>query len=48
MKDFSRAKRKIFLWKHVIRQKMRNFAPLFGVVRALVRYIVCRAERNYL
>ncbi len=44
MKVFLRVEGKIFLWKHVIRQKMRNFAPLFGVVRALVRYIVCRVE----
>lgn len=36
--------RKMFLRKHVIQQKMRNFAPLFGVVRALVRYIECRVE----
>ena len=36
--------RKMFLRKHAIQQKMRNFAPLFGVVRALVRYIECRVE----
>ena len=41
---FGGVERKRFLRKHVIRQKMRNFAPLFGVVRALVRYIECRVE----
>ena len=37
----------MFLRKHVIRQKMPNFAPLFGVVRAFVRYIVCRVKRFF-
>ena len=45
MQVFGGVERKRFLRKHVIRQKMRNFAPLFGVVRALVRYIECRVEQ---
>lgn len=28
--------------KYVVWQILRNFAPLFGVVRALVRHISCR------
>ena len=33
------------LKKDAVWQKIRNFAPLFGVVRALVRYIECRVRR---
>ena len=44
IKFFLYARRKMFLRKHAVWQKMRNFAPLFGVVRALVRYIECRVE----
>jgi hypothetical protein len=36
---------KILCMKHVIKQKSRNFAPLFGVVRALVRCIECHIRR---
>ena len=46
MQVFGGVERKRFLRQHVIRQKMRNFAPLFGVVRALVRYIECREEHD--
>ena len=33
------------LKKDAVWQKIRNFAPLFGVVRALLRYIECRVGR---
>ena len=36
---------KIQRMKYVIKQKSRNFAPLFGVVRALVRCIECHARQ---
>ena len=36
---------KILCMKHVIKQKSRHFAPLFGVVRALVRCIECHIRR---